>query len=67
MIIIAILSVIIPFSLATAKIIKFYEAWLITSFVWSFPLVLIVITAYGLNKILDFIIKAALRLWWEFC
>ena len=54
---VAILSIIIPFSLAIAKIIKFYEAWLITFSIWSLPLVLIVITAYVLNKILDFILN----------
>lgn len=57
LIIIAILSVVIPFSLAVTKIIKFYETWLITFSIWSLPLELIVITAYGFNKILDFIIK----------
>ena len=57
LIIVAILAFVIPFFLAVIKVIKFYEAWVITAFIWSFPLVLIVITAYGLNKILDFILS----------
>ena len=56
LIIIAILAFVIPLFLAIIKVIKFYEAWLITSSIWSLPLVLIVIIAYGLNKILDFIL-----------
>ena len=57
LLIIIILAAVIPFFLAVIKVIKFDEAWLITLFIWLLPLELIVITAYGLNKILDFILN----------
>ena len=54
---IIILAVVIPFFLVTIKVIKFDEAWLITFSIWFLPLELIVIIAYWLNKILDFILN----------
>ena len=54
---IIILAVVIPFFLAIIKVIKFYEAWVITFSIWFLPLELIVIIAYWLNKILDFILN----------
>ena len=57
LIVVAILAFVIPFFLALIKVIKFYEAWVITFSIWFLPLELIVIIAYWLNKILDFILN----------
>ena len=57
LLIIIILAAVIPFFLAVIKVIKFYEAWLITFSIWFLPLELIVIIAYVLNKISDFILN----------
>ena len=57
LLIILILAVVIPFSLAVIKVIKFDKAWLITLFIWLLPLELIAITAIALIKFYDFIYK----------
>ena len=55
LLIIIILAIVIPFSLAAIKVIKFDEAWLITLFIWLLPLEFIVIIALVLTKFYDFL------------
>ena len=55
LLIIIILAIVIPFSLAAIKVIKFDEAWLITLFIWLLPLEFVVIIAIVLRKFYDFL------------
>ena len=55
LLIIIILAIVIPFSLAAIKVIKFDEAWLITLFIWLLPLEFTVIIAIAITKFYGFL------------